>query len=99
MFTPIRLLGGLVVGLALGLCATAQPETPEKTVSRHLQAAQEHIEKKEWAAATKLLQQLLDREQDVFVKVKRNDILPVSLKAEATRLLGTLPKEGLTFYE
>jgi hypothetical protein len=100
MFTPARLLGILAVGLGLPLCATARPGTAEQSLSGDLRRVEQQIEKKEWAAATALLQRWLDREQDVFVTVTGNDLQrTVGLKAEAARLLGTLPKEGLAFYE
>jgi hypothetical protein len=46
-------------GLALQRFATAAPAPPDKTLSRHLQVAKDQIDKKEWAVATALLQQLL----------------------------------------
>jgi hypothetical protein len=43
------------------LLISSQPETREKTLSNQLQAAEAHIEKKQWAEATALLQMFLDR--------------------------------------
>jgi outer membrane protein assembly factor BamB/tetratricopeptide (TPR) repeat protein len=60
---------------------------------------------KYWEAAVKTLQELRSREQDKFVTVTRKDVeghevsAYVSVKTEAARLIGRLPKPGRDFYE
>lgn len=65
---------------------------------RKLEMARQFIKTQDWTQAIKLLQSLLDAKEDVFLpdegKSRR-----VSVRTEATRLLGSLPKEGLQFYE
>jgi len=70
-----------------------------------VKAAEEYIKDAQWATATRALQDLIDRREDVFVPITREG--PggkkvdtwVSIKSEANRLLGTLPREGLDFYQ
>src|SRR6267378_230734 len=58
-----------------------------------------------WGEAARLLQSLLDGKEDVFVQVKRKDkagkeaVHWISVRAEANRLLGTMPSQGKEFYE
>jgi len=58
-----------------------------------------------WGEAARLLQSLLDGKEDVFVQVKRKDkagkeaVHWISVRAEANRLLGTMPAQGKEFYE
>jgi len=59
----------------------------------------------QWVEAARALQSLLDAPADAFVQMKRKG--PdgklvghwVSIRAEANRLLGSMPPEGLEFYE
>lgn len=66
----------------------------------------ELIAEKEWAKAARELQFLLVRPEDGFVQITREDAATrkqvtvwVSIRAEASRLIGTMPREGLEVYE
>jgi len=65
----------------------------------------ELIAEKQWANATKELQFLLDRPEDGFVQVTRDDpsgkpvAVWVSIRAEANRLIGTMNADGLEVYD
>lgn len=65
----------------------------------------ELIDEKEYQKACEALQYLLSLKEDSFVKVARdgpgqkNEVLYVSIRSEANRLLGTMPAEGLKIYE
>jgi outer membrane protein assembly factor BamB len=68
-------------------------------------AVQDYVKDRAWAKATRVLQSLLDGDQDLFAVVQRpgpegktvHEWVP--LRAEANRLLGTLPAEALVDYE
>src|SRR5262245_26769797 len=73
--------------------------------ARHLEAAHEHLEKKDWGVAVTLLQRLLDLPEDGFATVRQPAAggkpavtRVISLRAEAGRLLGTMPAEGIRVY-
>jgi len=77
------------------------------TDNRHkkrLEAAVDYMKEAAWGKASQVLQSLLDIKEDVFVQVTRKDnngkeTYPwVSVRAEANRILGTMPQEGLEFY-
>jgi outer membrane protein assembly factor BamB len=90
--------------------ATAKPTGPAVpatvaggALARHLQAAEDYIRTEDWANATKILQEFLDREDDVLLRVARKAgdkeiVVVVSLKHEARRLLASLPAAGREFY-
>lgn len=79
------------------------PTDPDFT--KKLDAVQDYVKDKAWAKATRVLQALLDVDQDIFVLVQRSrpdgttfhDWVP--LRAEASRVVGTLPAEGLVEYQ
>jgi hypothetical protein len=81
-----------------------RPLTDDKGTKK-LAAAQDYIKEESWAKAARILQSLLDAEQDSFVQLPHtapaDNQIPtwVSVKAEANRLLGTLPAKGLQEYE
>lgn len=72
---------------------------------KHIERAEDLIKEQDWGKAVTRLQALLDRAEDFFVQVKRTDkdgaerLQWTSIRAEANRLLGALPPEGLQFYE
>ncbi|MER3414751.1 MAG: hypothetical protein C4297_00860 [Gemmataceae bacterium] len=68
-----------------------------RQTERKLAEARRLVEERDWAQAVDLLQRILDEKEDVFMKDDRGRW--VSIRAEANRLIGNLPKEGLDFYE
>src|SRR5262249_46301666 len=55
-----------------------------------------------WGQAARHLQELLKIKEDVFLEVKRDGKSKpqwVSVRAEANRLIGSMPAEGLAIYE
>jgi outer membrane protein assembly factor BamB/tetratricopeptide (TPR) repeat protein len=78
----------------------------DRQVKKRLEAARDNYIKYEaWADAVTLLQKILDSKEDVFVQVRQPDgngqekVRWVSAMAEANRLLGTMPSQGMQFYE
>jgi outer membrane protein assembly factor BamB len=78
----------------------------DRKVRQNLEAAeQDYIKSAQWAEASKLLQSVLMSKEDVFVQVRRKGpdgqekVRWVSARAEANRLLATMPSKGLDFYE
>jgi len=77
----------------------------DQDAKRRIERAEDMIKDQDWGKAAPRLQSLLDLPEDVFVQVKRKDkggaeaVQWTSVRAEANRLLGTLPPEGLQFYE
>jgi outer membrane protein assembly factor BamB/tetratricopeptide (TPR) repeat protein len=77
----------------------------ERHLASKIEAANDYIKDKDWKEAVRLLQMLVDIKSDVFAKVPRKtpdnkEILAwVSVKDEANRLIGSLPKEGMDFYK
>jgi outer membrane protein assembly factor BamB len=73
--------------------------------AKKIDAMQDYVKDKAWPKATRVLQTLLDGDQDLFVVVQRagpdgktfHEWVP--LRAEASRVLGTLPAEALVDYE
>jgi hypothetical protein len=67
-------------------------------------AAAGYIADGDWKDALRLLQHLLDRQEDVLAAVKRQEpggegTALVSVRGEAQRLLAALPEAGREFYE
>jgi tetratricopeptide (TPR) repeat protein len=87
-----------VLGLVAATQTAAQPlQLPiDDRARKKLEAAQDYLAIRDWRAAVQVLQEILDREQAVFVETKPGHI--VSARAEAERLLGTLPADGLDVY-
>jgi len=77
----------------------------DRESKRLIQAAQDYIKKKEWQVVCESLQSLLDGKEDSFLEVTTNDAdgkpvtRRVSVRAEASRLIGELPADGLEFYQ
>jgi outer membrane protein assembly factor BamB len=69
-----------------------------------LKAAADYIASEDWPTATRTLDQLLSLEQDVYAEIPRKNpdgkTVPVwtSVRAEAERLIATLPPAGMAFY-
>lgn len=76
----------------------------DNKLKRKLEAAQDFIKEELWGEAVDVLQDLLNRIEDVMVQVGRRgpdgkEIQQrTSIKAEANRLLGSLPKPGMETY-
>src|SRR5262245_43958496 len=102
------LLNKLGLGLLLffvSVSARAEPALPFRTDTVHarrLEATRDHIKQEEWADAVSTLQALLDVDEDILVPVRRTAKEPVlwtGVRAEADRLLVSLPAAGREFYE
>jgi outer membrane protein assembly factor BamB/tetratricopeptide (TPR) repeat protein len=65
-------------------------------VTKRLEAARDLIQEENWPQVVKLVQGLLDADQDVLVTGK--DGKPVPARTEANRLLRGLPAKGMAFY-
>lgn len=76
----------------------------DNALAGRVAAAEDYIREKDWEKAVTQLQRLLDRKEDVFVQATRRDANGretrpwVSVRAEAERLLASMPSEGLEFY-
>jgi outer membrane protein assembly factor BamB len=74
-------------------------------LAQKLQAAREYARDRRWEDAARLLRDLLDRPEDVFLPITRRGpdgqevTTAVSLRAEINRLIAGLPKPGLEAYE
>lgn len=88
---------------AIGEFGSVTLPTDPKTKGK-IEAARDYIENKDWPRAIHLLQGLLELKEDVVVPVVRklddgHELVNwVSVKVEANRLIGSLPKEGMEFY-
>ena len=75
-----------------------------RKASNQIKAAHEYITAKDWDNAVKLLQRVLDEPEDSLLESEVKDaqgnvtVLRSSARAEAERLLTTLPKQGLATY-
>lgn len=93
-----RLLGGNPTGQLDGDQFTSNVKLPvDPRAKRRLDEAQRRIAAQDWTNAIRLLQSLLDSKEDVFLQDQ--GARRISVRAEANRLLGSLPKEGKQFYE
>ena len=79
------------------------PHNPD--VGKKIEAAKDYIKDEDWETACRILQDLLMLDQDYFTKVPRKGpdgketISWVSVKAEADRLVATLPEKGMEWYK
>ena len=77
----------------------------DESLQEKVELAVDNIVKKDWEVACRTLQDLVGRVEDVFVPLDKPDAkgqprtVYVSVKKEASRLLGSLPKAGRDFYE
>lgn len=76
----------------------------DNKLKRRLEAAQDFINEEDWGKAAEVLQGLLNIPEDMFVQVGRKgpdgkEVQQwVSVRAEANRLLASLPPKGMEFY-
>ncbi len=83
--------------------AVTLPRNPES--KRLIQAAQDYVKKQEWRIAGECLQSLLETPEDSFIEVSRKNqrgqdvTVRVSVRAEANRIIGQLPPDGLESYQ
>jgi outer membrane protein assembly factor BamB len=67
---------------------------------RKLEAVRDYMQTGGWREVTQALQEILDHPQDCFMPVKRGpNTVWVSVRAEANRLLGSMPAKGKEVYE
>jgi outer membrane protein assembly factor BamB/tetratricopeptide (TPR) repeat protein len=77
----------------------------DEDLKERIESAMDRIKEKDWARACKTLQELVGREKDVWVPLNRTDPsgrtfeIYSSVKKEAMRLIGQLPKPGRDYYE
>ena len=77
----------------------------DRRTKTEISSAQDLIRDGEWTKAATVLQSLLDRKEDLFLEVQRKGrdgqetSAWTSVRAEANRLLGTMPADGLQIYE
>jgi outer membrane protein assembly factor BamB len=78
--------------------AVALPTNPD--LRKKLEAVQDYLQAESWEPAIRVLQGLLDKEEDVFVPVVGKDGTRWGgLRAEIARLVGSMPPRGREFYE
>jgi outer membrane protein assembly factor BamB/tetratricopeptide (TPR) repeat protein len=115
MMHPWRLLPAalLLLSAVSPLPAAAAPEPPpapeaailaiDPTLRRKIETARDYIADRSWAQAVRLLQAVLEAEQDSFMPVgKKPDGRPlrwVGARAEAERILAALPVAGREYYQ
>jgi outer membrane protein assembly factor BamB len=86
--------------LSHALFLPTDPDLPRK-----FDALQDLVKEKDWPKATHLLQSLLDATHEVWVPLRqrgaegKETTAWTTARAEAERLLGALPSEGLEYYE
>jgi outer membrane protein assembly factor BamB/tetratricopeptide (TPR) repeat protein len=112
MSAPRRVIGFLVVaGLATAsLSCLANPAPGQQALippgfrlptdnrlRSTFDAVEDYIKDEAWQEATKALQRLLDLKEDRFVADRVRKVW-VSARAEAERLVGSLPPKGMEFY-
>jgi outer membrane protein assembly factor BamB len=91
---------GDTMPFSAGLLLPAEPNLPRK-----LEAVRDYVQAKAWPEAAGVLQELLESPHDAFVSVKergadgQETVRFASARAEAARLIGELPRAGLTAYE
>lgn len=77
----------------------------DRKAKKSIELAEDFIKEEDWSGAAETLQGLLEAKEDLFLQVKRKDakgkesVQWTSIKAEANRLLGTMPANGLEVYE
>lgn len=109
---PIRVMGGGQVILNGKVLVNGLPDSTKDTSTqrvklpvdprarRKIEEANRFVETQDWQSAVKILQSLLDASEDNFLQESEGDKgRRVSVRAEANRMLGSLPAEGKRFYE
>ncbi len=95
--------GGPVAKPSYDLGSLTLPKNDD--LKDRIDSAMDRIKKKEWPQACETLQALVGRPNDEWVPLSRSDPtgreiqLYGSVKKEALRMIGALPKEGRSFYE
>jgi hypothetical protein len=93
-----------LVGSAVGPQRMPAAGPDERGYKARIEAAVDYIGEEHWAIAIPLLQKLVDIKEDAFVQLPyrtpdgKETLRRVSVRAEATRLIGALPRKGLEFY-
>ncbi len=100
------LLGGLFLpAIALGQRfggATGPEQTflaPDRELQAALSKARTYVEDGEYTVAVRLLQRVLETEEDYFELDNAGNPVSRSFKAEAQRIIGSMPDEGRQAYE
>jgi outer membrane protein assembly factor BamB len=73
--------------------------TPDRTTLQLLSQAKEFLEKGRYSEAVRNLGTILDGQEDYFFQPTKDRAIHRSLKAEAQRMIGVMPKEGREIYE
>jgi len=73
--------------------------TPDRTVLRLLGKARQLLGQDRYAEAVRCLGAILDSPEDYFFQPEKTDPVYRSLKSEAQRLLGEMPRRGRQLYE
>lgn len=86
-------------------CGPALLLPTDTTLPRKLQGARDYVRSASWSEAIRLLQDLLESPEDVFLLMnpgtpgERDVPRWISARAEAEQLLATLPRAGIEVYE
>jgi outer membrane protein assembly factor BamB len=77
----------------------------DNKLKSQIEAAVDYIKEEDWVLATEILQKLVAIKEDVFAKVARKGAdgktaeVWTSVRAEANRLIASLPPKGMAFYQ
>jgi outer membrane protein assembly factor BamB len=77
----------------------------DNQLKKQIEAAKDYIATEDWVTACDVLQKLVTIREDVFVQLPRKGpegkerLVWTSVRAEANRLIATLPRKGLEFYK
>jgi outer membrane protein assembly factor BamB len=69
----------------------------ERAAERMVETARQYVLEEDWSNAIKVLQYLLNSKEDNFLKDEKGRW--VSVRNEANRILGSMPRDGQQFYE
>jgi outer membrane protein assembly factor BamB len=69
----------------------------DRTAERKVARVKEMIQEEDWGNAAKVLQSLLNVKEDVFLQDEKGRW--VSVRTEANRIIGQMPRDGQQFYE
>jgi hypothetical protein len=103
--TSLTLAAVALVGSAALVPAPAPAGPDERSLKAKFQAVADYTEEQNWAIVIPHLQKLADVKDDAFVQLPdrtpdgKEALRRVSVRAEANRLIGALPPEGLEFYK
>ena len=100
------LLGGLILpatALAQRFAGDSGPQqtflAPDRELQAALSKARTYVEDGEYTVAVRLLQRVLETEEDYFELDNAGNPVSRSFKAEAQRIIGSMPNEGRQAYE